>query len=404
MCQTSSDLIALKDKTQETLTNMPTYSQSQLNIKTPEGGFEDLGWYEGRQYKGGTFGDPGVIHPMSDQQGAGQLVSPQINLQSDQAQGLNPGDIEKYLAQQRTQQLQQTGTPAGTGAGVGTGVSLGAGAGVTQGLATSAINLPDLQKTLFANSGIDVKEASLVDLEGKYLEAKGKISDNPFTSASQVDQRLQRLNRKYEEETAPIRSEIAMKKADIETEMALQMKQIDIDSQASRDALNYFNTLLDSGALNGASGESIAQITRATGIPGELLMNAVKSSASKNAKLIETTNKGTGEVTVSLVNGSTGEILNQQSLGMIGGTSSSGGSSSGSGTASKQEIVAQLAQDARDGKPLINYSGDSSGDIMSVYATYLTPAEILNVYNNNSIYEEAKESEEEINKYYYGSK
>lgn len=59
-------------------------------------------WYDGRQYWGGTLSDPGVINKLSDQVGAGQLVSKEVNLQSDAAQGLNPGDIEKYLATQRT--------------------------------------------------------------------------------------------------------------------------------------------------------------------------------------------------------------------------------------------------------------------------------------------------------------
>jgi len=39
--------------------------------KAPSGGFKQGGWYEGRQYWGGTFSQPGQIHPQSDQPGAG---------------------------------------------------------------------------------------------------------------------------------------------------------------------------------------------------------------------------------------------------------------------------------------------------------------------------------------------
>lgn len=376
-----------------------TYSQSQLNIKTPKGGFQRGGWYEGRQYWDGTFSDPGVIHPMSDQQGSGQLVSAEVNLQSDKAQGNKPGDIEKYLQQQRQVQAQQNIRPtvSASQTGIfGSGYSSGTSASLPEMQVQPTINLPELQKTLFTNSGIAEKEASLVDLEGKYLEAKGKISDNPFLSASQLDQRLQRLQRKYEEETAPIRSEIAMKKADIETQLNLQMKQFDINSQASRDALNYFNTLLDSGALNGASGEMIAQVTRATGIPGELLMNAVKSSTNKNTQLIQST-ADNGEVTVSLVNKDTGAIINQQSLGLIGNAQTGGSGSSAK--VSEQEIMATLVEDVRSGKPLIDYSGSGGGDILSAYTGWLDPNKILQIYNANSPYGEAKESAEDLAKY-----
>ena len=50
---------------------MATYSPESLGIKPPAGGFKVGGWYSGRQYWGGTLSEPGVIHPSSDQPGAG---------------------------------------------------------------------------------------------------------------------------------------------------------------------------------------------------------------------------------------------------------------------------------------------------------------------------------------------
>ena len=61
--------------------------------KAPKGGFKQGGWYEGRQYWGGTFSAPDQIHPSSSQQGAGQAVSKEVVAQTDPA---NVG----YLAQQ----------------------------------------------------------------------------------------------------------------------------------------------------------------------------------------------------------------------------------------------------------------------------------------------------------------
>jgi len=51
------------------------YTPQSLGISAPAGGFSQGGWYSSRQYWGGTLSDPGVIHPQSDQAGAGQAVS-----------------------------------------------------------------------------------------------------------------------------------------------------------------------------------------------------------------------------------------------------------------------------------------------------------------------------------------
>ena len=50
------------------------YSPESLGIKAPSGGFQEGGWYNGRHYWGGQLSDPGVINPISNQQGAGQEV------------------------------------------------------------------------------------------------------------------------------------------------------------------------------------------------------------------------------------------------------------------------------------------------------------------------------------------
>lgn len=306
---------------------MATYSAQSLGIKPPSGGFQQGGWYGGRQFWGGTLSDPGQIHPLSSQTGAGQLVSKEVNLQSDQAQGNKPGDIENYLQQQRQQQAKLAPTPTsiptapsamGTQAGMaGTGTGIGLGA---SGLGTQApLNLPNVYNSLYESSGISGKEQELTQKEKQFLEAKGKISDNPFLSASMIDQRLQRLQSKYEEETNPVRSEIAQRKADIETQLNLQTKQFDINSQSAKDALSYFNTLLDAGALNSASGEDIAQITMMTGIPSSAINSAIKSkTATKADTQVITSTSDDGTVTVSTIDKNTGEVINQTSLGQVG--------------------------------------------------------------------------------------
>ena len=77
---------------------------SQLGIKAPSGGFENLGWYPSKtggsyQYDkaSGTFGESGTIHANSPQQGAGQLVSREVVNQSDSIKGQAIGTDWNYL-------------------------------------------------------------------------------------------------------------------------------------------------------------------------------------------------------------------------------------------------------------------------------------------------------------------
>lgn len=303
---------------------MATYSASQLGIKAPAGGFQNLGWYPSAkggsyQYLNGTFGESGVIHPGSSQVGAGQAVSAEVNRQSDVAQGLKPGTIQNYLSKSPAPPVATTPTniPSTQASLAGSG----SGAGIAGlGMGTQApINLPDIYNNLYASSGISEKEQSLVEKERQFLEAKGKISDNPFLSASMIDQRLQRLQSKYDTETAPLKAEVAQKKADIETQLSLQTKQFDINSQASKNALSYFNTLLEAGALNNASGDDIAMITRSTGIPSSAIQSAIKAkTATKVDTQVITSTADNGTVTVSTIDKNTGAVINQTSLGKIG--------------------------------------------------------------------------------------
>lgn len=96
---------------------MSTYTPEQLGIKAPAGGFQTGGWYEGRQYWNGSFSDPGVIHPQSSQQGAGQAVSQEVRAQSAVQQGVTPESFDQFLQNVSASDLQSpSGVPYTTGA------------------------------------------------------------------------------------------------------------------------------------------------------------------------------------------------------------------------------------------------------------------------------------------------
>lgn len=293
---------------------MATYTPESLNIKAPAGGFQTGGWYSGRQYWNGTLSDPGVIHPASNQQGAGQAVSAEVNAQSAAQQGVSPQQFESYLQQQRQQQpstarpvQQPTQQPQGAGFSEA-GQSTGGGALNIQ----PAIDLPGLYKQLQESSGIKELENEYLQKEREFIEAKGKINDNPFLSEATRVGREAKIQKLFDERTANLRKDIETKKADIETQLNLQLKQLDIESNAAQLALSQFNTLLQTGALNNASPEDISAIASRTGMSVGMIQSAVSQSAMGDLS-IQAYDDGINQYYVTV--DQRGNIVNRQLVG-----------------------------------------------------------------------------------------
>jgi len=329
---------------------------------------QEGGWYDGRRLMGGSLLKPGEHQP-------GQLVDPKVNIQSDIAQGNQPGDIEKFLASQR-QQLGVTATPS-TRPVPSTGPSgPGFDASSLASTTPATLNLPDLYSKLFTESGVTDLQSKLSEQEKALTEAKGEINDNPFLSEATRVGRVAKLEQLFNERTANLRSDIATKQADIETKLNLQLKQFDINSEATKLAWDQFNTLLTAGALDDASGESIAQITRSTGISSDMILSAIKANKRKNvnSQVIQST-ADSGEVTISVIDKDTGEIINQSSLGMIGNRQTG---SKQSESEQKQLIREDLISEVRGGVTL--------QDAFRLASGFLDANDVLNLYNVNSIY------------------
>ena len=330
---------------------MATYAPNTVGVQAPAGGFQQGGWYGGRQYWGGTLSDPGVIHEQSTQQGAGQLVSKEVNAQSAAAQGQTPQQLEAYLQAQRAKNPRTPTTMAPQSQAVSMGASGVSGAGGMGGVmqTQAQLNLPDLYNNLYSSSGINEAQAALSEKEKQFTEAKGKINDNPFLSEATRVGRVAKLEQLYNERTANDRNDIAQRKADIETQMQLQTKQFDINSQATQQAMQQFNTLLSMGALSGASGEDIANITRSTGVSSGMIQSAIDASNKKDVKSqVIKSEADDGTVTLTVVNADTGEIINQQSLGRIGNVQKST-------TATTEQKLSPSQQKAAVEMSLYNY-------------------------------------------------
>ena len=287
---------------------------------TPQQG----GWYDGQQYWNGTLSNPGQINTQSNQQGAGQYVSKEV------VQQTNPANWD-YIQQQQ-QKMNVSPTPTGDsfyGGGSSSSSPSGTGAGVGF-TAPTPIDLPGLYQTLTKNAGIDALEQGLADKATAYADAQKKINDNPFLSEATRVGRIQKLSLDYNNNIKNDQDLLAMKKQDIQTQLDLQTKQFDINSQVARDALDRFNTLLQSGALDNASGADVAAITASTGLSSQAILSAVSANKAKNVSTsVVSYDDGTNQG-FAVINTKTGEIISKQVVAASKPSSSGGSYSAGS--------------------------------------------------------------------------
>lgn len=366
---------------------MATIVGSQVKLSsgklvTPQQG----GWYDGQQYWGGTLSAPGVINSQSNQQGAGQAVSNEVIAQT------NPNNVA-YIQQQQQSYKPTANTqplPSSTTQNNPSFSSAAVTGQATTPIASTqeTINLPKLYEQLYASSGVRDLEAKYSQMEQDFINAKNIVNNNPWLAEGNRTGRQAKLETLFNDRTSNIKNEIAMKKADIETQLNLQTKQFDINSQQTQQAWNQFNTLLEMGALDNASGEDIANLTRSTGIPTNLISQAIVSAkkskvGDRKTQVVQSTNDA-GMVTVSVIDTQTGEIVRQQSLGKIGNAQN--GTATDKKTQLQQRVATAIQSVANeyghitpdDWKGALNSwvaNGGRAEDFVAQFSQYKSPHE-----------------------------
>lgn len=361
---------------------VPAGATSSAPLPTPPpGGFQQGGWYNGRQYWNGTFSQPGQIHPESNQPGAGSMVSPEVLAATSVAAGNAPGANQAYINSQYSNPSGGAGsTTYSSGAGTGT-TGLGSmGFGVT-----SNLNLMDEQKKLYDASGITQLQttiagiqASIDSMKAEADKRRAEVNENPFLSESsrvgrirKIDEMLNDTLQTEEAKLANYQASITAKQNEINEKLGLQVKQFDIDRVTRQDNIDLFNTLLSSGALNTASAQDLGNLSAQTGLPISFIQSAIKK-ATKAEVVIEKQVDDNGNVTILTIDKDTGNILNQVSAGKIGNATN------GSGKLTKdEELVANVSNMINDivaGSPLrdlVNhYSGLGAVPVETVYNYY----------------------------------
>ncbi len=262
------------------------------------------------------------------------------------------------------------------------------GSGITGSfLNTPTINLPEIYQTLYDQSGVSGLEKQLSDQTKSFTDAQSKINDNPFLSEATRVGRIAKLNTDFNARSQGTRNDIATKKADIETKLNIQTKQFDIQSDQAKQALAQFETLLSSGALSNASGEDIANITRATGMSSTMINAAIKAAKDKNIQTStiqfdDGTNQG-----FAVINSNTGEIIKKENISQSKPKAVSVGDQK---TADAQTNQSNAVADIQAGttlRDLINHYAVTGG---------LSIEELYRLYNSNSPYGKAGETLDQV--------
>ncbi len=264
-----------------------------------------------------------------------QALDPGINPADRNGMALQAGYTgwSDYLDQQRYAANANGGSGGGQAQTQTPGITPGqVDAAAAQLGPANTLNLQDSYKKLYDNSGIsDVQSQSdalskqLNDRQVARDTALAKINDNPFYSEATRMGRVAKLNDIYNNDATTLTNQqkelqnsIATKKADVEMQLNLQTKQFDINSQQAQQALSQFNTLLGMGALDKASAQDIANITRSTGLSSNIIMNAINKRNTPDVKPhVVTSTDDNGNVTVSVIDENTGKVIGQNSLGAV---------------------------------------------------------------------------------------
>ena len=357
----------------------------------PVGGFKDGGWYSGYNYDGasGTFApQAGMIYSKTLPQ-SGTMVSPEVNRQTSIAAGKAPDANQNYVNAQNANPNNNPagagGTPSANGSNPGAAAT-GAGAPLDMsgfGGSTPSLNLPGLYDSLSKSAGIPDMEADLTAKEQAFNDQTSKINDNPFLSEADRVGRIAKLTTDYNNDTLAGQNALTMAKQDIQTQLDLQSKQFDINSQQATQSLNEFNTLLSSGALAGASGSDIAAITKATGISSSMVQAAITSQTEKDTPTsLTTVDDGTNQYAV-LINTKTGAVISKTVLAASKPAAATAGATL---VQQQQQYSTWAIQDAKNGATL--------SQLVSNYAVPggLTVAQVYALYNSNTKNGAAKET------------
>lgn len=225
--------------------------------KAPSEGFKTGGWYEGRQYWGGTFSEPGQIHPSSNQPGAGQTVSKEVVQQTDpanwgyiqqqrQAQGLPKAqeEVTPYLNDFQDTLLKESGAPE---------VRIPTMEELKSELSPSiaypgALDRVGKFEELRASYGVSDLEKQLTDLKGQEDDLYAEFREQRFTEKGKpvplgvIEGRISEEERQYLERTDYLGRQVARITDELNTKYGIISTMMNLMGLDYQDAVGRYET------------------------------------------------------------------------------------------------------------------------------------------------------------------
>lgn len=155
--------------------------------------------------------------------------------------------------------------------------------------------------------------------------AEADINDNPYYSEATRVGRISKLDQKALNEINTLQGQVDAKKADALVKVNIATQQYNIEDKQYQNNLQKLNLLISSGAITGASSNDISQIAMATGMSTDMVKSIIDTTKQGQIQTSVTTNTDdNGNVTVSVINNKTGEVISQNSLGAVGNKQTGG--------------------------------------------------------------------------------
>lgn len=203
-----------------------------------------------------------------------------------------------------------------------------------------SINSPEIQT---AQKAITDAQAELDKHRQAVTDAISQVSNDPWLSQAQQTGKIDKIQRKAAADEQNLLTKVSQAtdslntlKGDAQTKVNIALKQYDIQSTEYQQNLSQFGTLLSAGALTNASSGDIANLAATTGLSPTMIQSAINKQKSENVKptVIQSTDDR-GNVTVSIIDANTGNIIGKQSLGQIDKSKSGSSDSAYSKTSDK---------------------------------------------------------------------
>lgn len=168
---------------------------------------------------------------------------------------------------------------------------------------------------VFNTPEIQAAQKAITERQTALAKASGDINDNPFYSEATRVGKQAMLTDRANADIKVQQDKLAMLKADAKLKLDAETGQYNINRQAYKDSLDQFNTFLNAGALDSASGEDIANFAVQTGIPTSMIQSAINTNNEKKIKTeIKYIDDGTN-INAVLIDQKTGKPLSTEVIG-----------------------------------------------------------------------------------------